>query len=125
MTIHRFSVMHDASHSALSTRRWINVLGGYWGVAWTSPHEWELQHVLGHHLQPNVLGEDPDVVHVARASRPNCMTWGEKIPQDFWRVGETVSGALDTGECSGEPQDTRDSFELSMWSKSDILETIF
>mmetsp|Transcript_29032 Transcript_29032/g.88733 ORF Transcript_29032/g.88733 Transcript_29032/m.88733 type:complete len:831 (-) Transcript_29032:4181-6673(-) len=61
-----FSVMHDASHSAISTRRWVNVLGSYCGWTWTSPHEWLMQHVLAHHLQPNIYGEDPDVVHVDR-----------------------------------------------------------
>mmetsp|Transcript_6042 Transcript_6042/g.19683 ORF Transcript_6042/g.19683 Transcript_6042/m.19683 type:complete len:873 (-) Transcript_6042:4985-7603(-) len=61
-----FSVMHDASHNAISTSRWVNVLGSYGGSTWTSPHEWLMQHVLAHHLQPNVYGEDPDVVHVDR-----------------------------------------------------------
>ena len=61
-----FSVMHDASHSALSSQRWINVLGSYGGSTWTSPHEWIMQHVLAHHMHPNVHGEDPDVVHVDR-----------------------------------------------------------
>ena len=42
--------MHDASHYAISTKRWVNVALAYAGVAYTSPHEWTLQHVLGHHV---------------------------------------------------------------------------
>ena len=61
-----FAVMHDASHYAISTKRWVNVALAYAGVAYTSPHEWTLQHVLGHHVAPNVEGEDPDVVHARR-----------------------------------------------------------
>ena len=46
-----FAVMHDASHYAISTKRWVNVALAYAGVAYTSPHEWTLQHVLGHHVR--------------------------------------------------------------------------
>ena len=54
-----FCVFHDASHGALSTARWVNVLGAYGGAAVGSPHEWTLQHALGrrgHHILP--LGTD-------------------------------------------------------------------
>ena len=61
-----FAVMHDASHYAISTKRWVNTTLAYAGIAYTSPHEWTLQHVLGHHVAPNVEGEDPDVVHARR-----------------------------------------------------------
>ena len=66
-----FAVMHDASHYAISTKRWVNVALAYAGVAYTSPHEWTLQHVLGHHV---------------RARRPFCSTaWGRS------RLVETFS----------------------------------
>ena len=62
--------MHDASHNAISARRWPNVLLAYAGVAYTSPHEWTLQHVVAHHARPNGAGEDPDFVHVNRYAKP-------------------------------------------------------
>ncbi|KAH8072940.1 hypothetical protein JL720_11029 [Aureococcus anophagefferens] len=70
-----FTVAHDASHNALSTNRLVNVLGCYGILCVTSPHEWTLQHVLGHHLSPNVAGEDPDVVHVDRYKARMLPAW--------------------------------------------------
>ena len=70
-----FTVAHDASHNALSTNRLVNVLGCYGILCVTSPHEWTLQHVLGHHLYPNVAGEDPDVIHVDRYKARMLPAW--------------------------------------------------
>jgi fatty acid desaturase len=59
-----FSVnyFHDASHSALSHRPWLNTLIAYLYPYFESPTTWAHQHVVGHHAYTNCDELDPDVM---------------------------------------------------------------
>ncbi|MCB9795577.1 MAG: acyl-CoA desaturase [Alphaproteobacteria bacterium] len=56
-------VMHECSHGTYSGRRWVNQL--FYGVAAVpmgmSPTVWTQEHILRHHPNPNVNGEDLDI----------------------------------------------------------------
>ena len=57
------AISHDAMHFAISTNWKINVLMSY-SSPWTaSPLMWYHQHVIGHHIYPNVPFRDPDLAH--------------------------------------------------------------
>lgn len=65
-----FCVMHDASHQAFSSKNFINrlILKATLSIVGGCSYSWHQEHVLRHHGNTNVLGEDPDVYasHVLR-----------------------------------------------------------
>lgn len=61
-TIFVFSVAHDASHHAISEKKWINNLLEYvWDSAGISSYFWKLKHNVSHHSFTNVPGKDGDI----------------------------------------------------------------
>jgi len=62
VTILLFSVAHDASHDAISNRKWVNRLLAYvWNVAGISSYFWGLKHNVAHHGFTNIPGKDDDI----------------------------------------------------------------
>jgi linoleoyl-CoA desaturase len=56
------SVMHDANHSAYSTKKWINTLIGYsLNLVGANSFNWKIQHNVLHHTFTNVHEEDEDI----------------------------------------------------------------
>jgi len=57
------NVGHDAAHSALSRRNWVNnaFLYGSFILIGADPYLWRLRHVRSHHVFPNVNGCDIDI----------------------------------------------------------------
>lgn len=57
-----FTVAHDASHHAISNKKWINRLFEYvWDSAGISSYFWKLKHNISHHGFTNVPGKDGDI----------------------------------------------------------------
>ena len=77
-----FCIMHDASHYAFSTKRWINkiALNCTLGVLGGCSFSWHQEHVVRHHGHTNVLGEDPDVYasHVIRLHPEDKWHWWQR-----------------------------------------------
>lgn len=57
--------MHDGAHFALSRKPWVNQLFAHIGGAHMSLFSWYHQHTIGHHVDTNVPGCDPDLYHFA------------------------------------------------------------
>lgn len=57
-----FNIQHDGSHSAYSTRRWINTLTGMaLDLLGGSSYFWKKTHNLVHHSFTNITGHDGDI----------------------------------------------------------------
>jgi fatty acid desaturase len=54
---------HDASHFAMSTNEYINLFFLYTTPFFSSPTSWLHEHIIGHHVYPNIPGKDPDLYH--------------------------------------------------------------
>ncbi len=62
LTIFLFSIAHDASHHAISDKKWVNRAFAYiWNVAGISSYFWELKHNVAHHGFTNIPGKDDDI----------------------------------------------------------------
>lgn len=56
------SVMHDASHGALSSKRWVNNLfSSTMFLLGSNTYNWQIQHNLWHHTYTNVYRLDSDI----------------------------------------------------------------
>jgi linoleoyl-CoA desaturase len=56
------SVMHDASHGALSRKKWVNTLfQSSMYLLGSNMFNWKIQHNLFHHTYTNIYGYDPDI----------------------------------------------------------------
>lgn len=66
-----FSMMHDASHYAVSsnnyTNEFLSMIWNEWGL-WDT-HIWYIHHVVNHHSFTGEFGKDPDIVHLAPFAR--------------------------------------------------------
>ncbi len=62
ITIFLFSVAHDASHNAISDKKWINHSLSYaWNSVGISSYFWKLKHNISHHSFTNIPGKDCDI----------------------------------------------------------------
>lgn len=62
ITIFLFTVAHDASHNAVSERRWVNRACAYiWNMVGITCYFWELKHNVAHHGFTNIPGKDDDI----------------------------------------------------------------
>lgn len=62
ISIFLFSIAHDASHNAVSEKKWINNLFAYtWNLVGVTCYFWELKHNVSHHGFTNVTGKDEDI----------------------------------------------------------------
>jgi fatty acid desaturase len=57
------SCMHDGGHFSLSSKPWVNLFCGHLGGAHMSMFSWYHQHTIGHHVDTNIPGFDPDLYH--------------------------------------------------------------
>jgi len=77
-----FCIMHDASHKAYSSNRFVNklALNMTLGVLGGCPLSWHQEHVVRHHSYTNILGSDPDVYasHVIRLHPHDKWYWWQK-----------------------------------------------
>lgn len=77
-----FCIMHDASHGAYSTQRWLNkfALNFTLGVLGGCSVSWHQEHVVRHHGFTNILGSDPDVYasHVLRLHPGDQWHWWQR-----------------------------------------------
>lgn len=77
-----FCIMHDASHQAYSSHRWVNKLALNFtlGVLGGCPVSWHQEHVVRHHGHTNILGIDPDVYasHVLRLHPSDKWHWWQR-----------------------------------------------
>ncbi|MCO4744888.1 MAG: fatty acid desaturase [Proteobacteria bacterium] len=64
------NMMHTGNHFALSTKPWVNQLGGLIGAAHIAPATWHRQHNIGHHAYTNINGLDPDLNHFQHTEVP-------------------------------------------------------
>ena len=61
-TLFVINLAHDASHHALSSRKWINrVLSYIWNLTGISSYMWDLIHNQSHHVFTNIPNVDPDI----------------------------------------------------------------
>jgi linoleoyl-CoA desaturase len=61
-TVLVFNVAHDASHHAVSEKKWVNQMLEYmWDTAGISSYFWKLKHNISHHGFTNVPGKDGDI----------------------------------------------------------------
>jgi fatty acid desaturase len=65
------SCMHDGGHFSLSRRPWVNCLLAHIGGAHMSMFSWYHQHTIGHHVNTNMPGYDPDLYHFTALSNKN------------------------------------------------------
>ena len=57
-----FNVSHDAMHSSLSSRKWVNDLfSNSFYFLGASPYVWKISHNLVHHTYTNIPGHDEDI----------------------------------------------------------------
>jgi fatty acid desaturase len=63
------NIYHDATHFALSWNWKINKIMTNIGFMFCTPYIWYHQHVIGHHIFPNIEGKDPDLYHAPRFIR--------------------------------------------------------
>ena len=58
------TMMHDGGHFALSHTPWINAAAAWFGSQVHMPiSAWQVQHTIAHHMDTNILGKDPDLLH--------------------------------------------------------------
>jgi linoleoyl-CoA desaturase len=56
------NIAHDASHQAISTKKWINRLLSFsWNIVGISKYLWEMKHHHSHHIYTNIPHEDVDI----------------------------------------------------------------
>jgi len=62
-----FCIMHDASHSGLSYKPWVNRLCQIIWCEWNfwAHFHWSRHHVYGHHSYTGIYQKDPDLVNAA------------------------------------------------------------
>jgi len=58
------NIFHDASHYSISIYPIINnILSHLVGCLFSQPYDWKHQHIIGHHMETNVINKDPDLYH--------------------------------------------------------------
>ena len=62
------TLMHDGGHFALSVHPGLNRWMARLGAVHMSLPAWQTQHTLGHHMNTNELGKDPDLLHFSLLS---------------------------------------------------------
>jgi len=101
--------MHDGGHFTLSRRPWLNRLLAHAGGAHMSLFCWYHQHTVGHHVDTNIPGCDPDLHHFSMFSdqgtpgfRPSVEIRtlpersGGQARKAFWRKGLFLRALLTT-----------------------------
>ena len=71
MNMSGFCIMHDASHSGVSKKPWVNRLCQVVWCEWNFwPHfSWSRHHVYGHHSYTGIHEKDPDLINAANYIR--------------------------------------------------------
>ena len=72
--------VHSGSHQALFHSRELNAWAVRCGFLFCPSFLWHRQHVLGHHLEINKPGVDPDIVH-----HPHAFFGWRVVPSTPWR----------------------------------------
>jgi len=63
------NAFHDGSHFALSTSAFTNNFFVYSNYILCDAQMWMHQHIVGHHIYPNIAGRDPDLYHAPKYVR--------------------------------------------------------